>query len=140
MVRISDPMQIQHPVLRHFAFQAAFLAKLAEAIEELEDLCDDLPAEERYDPVYREGWYEDVDTVAVAMHFIAKSYAESEKAFADRIAGWLAEDPENWPVLRLVLLDPWSDPVYYWHRHAPDWLRVLAGSAERVREKFGPFS
>ncbi len=38
MVRISDPMQIQNPGLRQFAFQAAFLAKLAESIGDLEDL------------------------------------------------------------------------------------------------------
>jgi hypothetical protein len=66
MMRISDSMQIQHTRLRYLALQAAFLAKLAESIEDLEDLCDDLPEEERYDPVYREGLHKDAESVAVA--------------------------------------------------------------------------
>ena len=110
MVRISDPMHIQHPQLQQFAGHAAYFAKSAEAIADLNDLCDDLPDEERFEPARHEGWYEDADSVAVAVHCLVTTYRECLKFLEEMISIWLTEDPENWPVLRLVLLDPWSDP------------------------------
>ena len=55
MIRIDDPMHIQHPRLHELAWHAANLAKLIAAVGDLEMLCDDLPEEERYEPVPREG-------------------------------------------------------------------------------------
>ena len=86
MARISDPMQIQHPVLRDMAIQAAFFAKLAESIGELECLCNDLPAEERAEPMPREGPHENADPADVARHSQISAYQETLLAFEEHIA------------------------------------------------------
>ena len=140
MVRISDPVQIQHPRLQELAWQGAYYAKIAEAIADLEMLCDDLPEQERYEPVPRPGWHEDADALDVALHALVIAYQQGCLLFEDQIAIWLAEDPENWPVLRLVILDPWRDPIARWHPDAPGWLRVLGSCAESAQEKFGEYS
>ena len=87
----------------------------------------------------REGSHEDADPLDVARHSQISAYQETLLAFEEHIASWLADDPENWPVLRLVLLDPWRDSQHHWREDAPGWLRVLGSSAESAQEKFGPF-
>ncbi len=46
-MRISDPTQIDHPQLREFAVQAAWVAKLKEAVGVLEELVVDLGDDDR---------------------------------------------------------------------------------------------
>ena len=75
----------------------------------------------------------------MALHCLADAYDKGLLFLEEQIAIWLAEDPENWPVLRLVLLDPWSDSVHHWHQDAPAWFHVLGECAESAVEKFGPF-
>ena len=47
MTRIDDPTQIDHPKLRDFAIQAAWVAKLEEAVGVLEELVVDLGDDDR---------------------------------------------------------------------------------------------
>src|SRR5687768_11142356 len=65
MRRISDPTQIDHPALREFAVQAAWVAKLEDAVGVLEELAVDLVnAEQRSDV---EPWEEDSLDVALSV-------------------------------------------------------------------------
>ena len=61
-MRISDPTQIDHPQLREFAVQAAWVAKLEEAVGVLEELVVDLGDDDRPNDV--EVWEEDPLEVA----------------------------------------------------------------------------
>ena len=47
MLRIYDPAQLSHPRLREFAVVAAWIATLAAAANDLEDLLVDVPPEEQ---------------------------------------------------------------------------------------------
>jgi hypothetical protein len=50
MVRIYATVQLSHPRLREFAVVAAWIATLAEAANDVEDLIVDVPPEERVLP------------------------------------------------------------------------------------------
>jgi hypothetical protein len=43
MEPIYDPVRLRQPKLREFAFQAAWIATVAETVNDLEDLLGDLP-------------------------------------------------------------------------------------------------
>jgi hypothetical protein len=47
MTRIDDPTQIDHPDLREFAVQAAWVAKLEDAVEVLDELVADFVDDEQ---------------------------------------------------------------------------------------------
>jgi hypothetical protein len=53
------------------------------------------------------------------------------------MASWLGEDPENWPVLRLSLLDPWQERPGVWSEETPEWIRVLGAVAHEAVDSFG---
>ena len=63
-------MHIQHPQLHELARDAAYLATLVEAVGDLEMLCENLPEEERFEPVPREEWHEDAHSLDVALHLL----------------------------------------------------------------------
>src|SRR5688572_19047138 len=119
MVRINDPMHVQHPQLQQFAWNAAYYVKIAEAIEDLNDLCDDLPDEERFAPARCEGWYEDVDSVAAALHLLITNDRKGREFLEEMISMWLAEDPEHWAILRLTVILPWYDVAGGWRTDVP---------------------
>ena len=50
MVRLYDPVRITHPRLREFAYQAAWIATVTEAANDVEDLLVDVPPQDRVLP------------------------------------------------------------------------------------------
>jgi hypothetical protein len=56
VVRIYHPAQLTHPRLQEFAVVAAWIATVAEAASDLEDLLVDVPPEERALPDFSTTW------------------------------------------------------------------------------------
>jgi hypothetical protein len=98
MTGISDPTQIDHPLLREFAVQAAWVAKLEDAVGVLEELVVDL---------------------------VDANFNAAEQELEARVTEWLAQDPEHWPIFRLVVLDPWQEQPGEWREDVPGWGRSL---------------
>lgn len=138
MVRITDPGQLTHPKLRKFAVLAAWISVLAETVRELEDLNIDLTPEERQLPTFDKPWPWEFDAVSVAQVVVQWNREEAELGLEELLAAWMSEDRENWPVLRLTLIDPWQDQPGIWSEHVPEWVRTLATSATTAQEKFDP--
>lgn len=91
MTRVSDPTQIDHTDLREFAVQAAWMAKLEEAVEVLEELVVDLVDEEQRAEL--EPWEE--DPLEVALSVVHATYEEADQELEGRVSEWLARDPEH---------------------------------------------
>ena len=52
-------------------------------------------------------------------------FEDADRELEARVAEWLAEDPEHWPIFRLVVLDPWQERPGQWRKEAPGWIRSL---------------
>ncbi len=102
MTQISDPTQIDHPDLREFAVQAAWVANLEDAVGVFEELVVDLVDEEQCSDL--EPWEE--DPLEVALSVVYANFEAADQELEARVAEWLAQDPEHWPIFRLVVLDP----------------------------------
>ncbi len=125
MPRLTFPAQIDHPDLQELALAAAWVAKLEEAVEELEDLVDETSEFEGADETDEapEPWEE--DPLAVALGVVQQAYEEADEALEDRVAAWLARDPEHWPIFRLAVLDAWQEAPGQWRGGVPRWVRTL---------------
>jgi hypothetical protein len=49
-------------------------------------------------------WPWDFDSMAVARTLVQASRDAAAWGLRDRLASWLSEDPENWPLVRLTLI------------------------------------
>ena len=134
MSPVTDPMKVDHPELRELALRAAWVGKLEEAMEVLEGLVldlvddgDDADAGADVDP-------SDEDPLAVAPWVVQAAYEDADRALEERAVAWLTQDPEHWPIFRLVLLDPWQKEPGRWREGTPRWVRVLA--TDRVLAHF----
>ena len=103
MPSVTEPAQVDHPVLRELALRAASVAKLEEAVEALEDLIPHLSEDED------EAEPSDEDPLAVALPVVQAAYEDADRELEANAIAWLAADPEHWPIFRLVLLDPWQE-------------------------------
>ena len=139
MVRIYDPVRITHPRLREFAFQAAWISTVAEAANDLEDLLVDVPPEEPLLPDFSTPWPWEFDSMAIAHDIVQRTRAAAAQSLEELLAGWLGEDRENWPVLRLTLIDPGQEPPGLWSADTPEWVRTLGTIATTAHETDGPF-
>ena len=139
MTLIYDPVQLKPPKLREFAIITAWISTVAAAERDLEDLIGDLPPEERQLPDFSTPWPWDFDSFVVALSVIHETRHVSEQELEELVAIWLAEDPEHWPVLRLMLLDPWQERPGSWADDTPDWVRTLGAIAASAHEKYDPF-
>ena len=139
MVRIYDPAQLTHPRVREFAVLAAWISTLAESANNLEDLLVDVPPKERVLPDYSTPWPWDFDSIAVARSIMTHAREAAEQDLGELVATWLGEDPENWSVLRLTLIDPWQERPGIWSEDAPEWVRTLGAIAATAHEATGPF-
>jgi hypothetical protein len=61
----------------------------------------------------------------------------AERSLSALVASWLGEDPENWPVFRLTLIDAWQERPGVWSEEAPAWMRVLGAVAYETADPFG---
>ena len=140
MGRIYDPVQLPHSRLREFAYQAAWIATVAEAAGDLEDLLVDVPPEERVLPDYSAPWPWDFDSFVVALSVMTHTREAAQQSLAALVATWLGEDPENWPVLRLTLIDPWQERPGIWSEETPEWVRThgaIAATAHATGDSCG---
>jgi hypothetical protein len=135
MTRISDPTQIDHPDLREFAVQAAWVAKLEEAEGVLEELVVDLVDEDR--PADMPMWEE--DPLEVALSVVNTTFEAADQELAARVTEWLAQDPEHWPIFRLVVLDPWQEQPGRWREDVPGWVRTLGTNTTLAHFQQDPF-
>jgi hypothetical protein len=135
MTRINDPTQIDHAALREFAVQAAWVAKLEDAVEVLEDLAVDLVDEEQRSEL--ESWEE--DPLEVALSVVRANYEAADQKLEARLTEWLAQDPEHWPIFRLVVLDPWQEQPGKWCGDTPGWVRSLGTNAALAHFQQDPF-
>ena len=125
MRSITDPAQVDHPILQELARRAAWVAKLEGAVEALDDLVIDL-GDDRPEGACPAPDSPDEDPLSFALSVLQSVYEEADRELeADAIA-WLAENPEHWPIFRLVVLDPWQEEPGRWRAGAPCWVRVLA--------------
>jgi hypothetical protein len=137
-VRIYDPVRLGLPKLRVFAFQAAWIATLAETVDDLDDLLVDLPPDERLLPAFTMPWPWDFDSMALARSLVQASRDAATKDLRDLLATWFGEDPEHWPVLRLSLIDPWQETPGSWSADTPEWVRTLGTTATIAHEHDDP--
>jgi hypothetical protein len=56
-----------------------------------------------------------------------------------RLASWLGEDPENWPVLRLTLITPWQESSGSSSADTPEGIRTLTSVVNTAHAKCGLF-
>jgi hypothetical protein len=137
MVVIFDPVQLTHPKLQELAVSAAIVSVLAETVQELEELLVDVPPEARAMPDFSTPWPWEIDAVGIAHFVVQGQRQEGERFLEEQLSAWLGEDRENWPVLRLTLIDPWQERPGIWSEHTPEWVRILATSATTVHENEG---
>jgi hypothetical protein len=139
MARIYDPAQLSRPRLREFAVVAAWISTPAESANDPEDFLVDVPLEERVLPDYSTPWPWDFDSFVVALSIVQETRKASERDLEELIASWLGEDRENWPVLRLTVIDPWKELAGIWSENTPEWVRTLGTIATTAHVKYDPF-
>ena len=110
MEPIYDPVRLRQPKLREFAFQAAWIATVAETVADLDNLLVDLPPDEPLLPDFTMPWPWDVDSMAVARSLVQASRDAAAQKLRHRLASWFGEDPEHGPLFRLAPADPYNDP------------------------------
>ena len=137
MTHIYDPAQLRHPTLRECAYQAAWIGTVTEAANDVEDLLIDVPPQERVLPDFSTPWPWDFDSFVVSLSIMNQTRAVAEQSLAALVASWLSEDPENWPVLRLSLIDPWQERPGVWSEETPEWIRILGAIAYETADPFG---
>jgi hypothetical protein len=135
MKRTSDPTEIDHPALREFAMQAAWVAQMENAVGVLEELVSDLVDEEQSSNL--ESWKE--DPLEVALSVVHANYEEADQGLEARVTEWLAQDPEHWPIFRLVVLDPWQEKPGRWREDVPGWARSLGTNTTLAHFQQDPF-
>ena len=140
MVRTYDPARIAHPKLREFAFQATWISVVTEAANDLEDLNVDVPRAERLLPDFSTPWPWEFDSVALAVSIIRHDRQAAEQNLEERLAGWLRDDPDHWPLFQLTVIDPWQERPGIWSADTPEWLRTLGAIGETAHarhERYG---
>ena len=140
MRAITEPDRVDHPALREVARAAAWVARLEEAVEALEDLVADLVDGDEPDARADAGAAPaDEDPLEVALSVVRAAYEEADGALEERAVAWLAEDPEHWPIFRLAVLDPWQVEPGRWRDGAPRWVQVLATDAVLAHFQHDPY-
>jgi hypothetical protein len=135
MTRTSDPTLVDHPQLRKFAVQAAWVAKLEDAVEVLEELVVDLADDDR--PADIQVW--DEDPLEVALSVVYANFEAADQELEAEVTEWLGQDPEHWPIFRLVVLDPWQEQPGRWREDAPGWVRSLGTNTALAHFQQDPY-
>jgi hypothetical protein len=98
-----------------------------------------VPPEERIVPDFRTPWPWDFDSFAVALSVMTRTRQIAEQSLEEMVAAWLGEDRENWPVLRLTLIDPWKELAGVWSADTPEGVRTFGTIATSAHVKYDPF-
>jgi hypothetical protein len=98
-----------------------------------------VPPEERVLPDFSMPWPWDFDAFVVALSVVNHMREAAEQSLEELLASWLGEGPENWPVLRLMVIDPWKDLAGIWTENTLEWIRILGTVAATAHVKYDPF-
>jgi hypothetical protein len=139
MVLITDPTQIDTPDLRELAVQAAWVAKLKDAVEALEDLVFDVDDDAEVDELSPELQPWEDEPLAVALDVVRVNFEEADSSLEERVTEWLAQDPEHWPIFRLAVLDPWQVRPGQWRDDVPGWVLSLGSNTILAHFQQDPF-
>ena len=90
-------------------------------------------AGERVLPDYSTPWPWDFDSFVVALSVMTHARQNAEQSLENLLASWLGEDPEDWPVFRLTLVEPWQERPGVWSEETPEWVRILGAIAHEHR-------
>jgi hypothetical protein len=74
-----------------------------------------------------------------SLSVVTQTRQVAEQSLEELVATWLGEDPENWPVLRLTLINPWKELAGVWSEETPAWVWTLGRIATTAHEKYDPF-
>ena len=61
----------------------------------------------------------------VALSAVNANFEAADQELEARVTEWIAQDPEHWPIFRLVVLDPWQERPAQWREDVPVWVRSL---------------
>ena len=139
MAQISDPTQIDHPQLRELAVEAVWIARVGDVVTELESLRSDQSDKERVDGGPQDDGPREANPIAEALHLVQTAHAEGERRLDERVAAWLWENPEHWPLFSFALIHPWQDPPGEWKRDTPGWIRTLGDIAAVGHARYEQF-
>ena len=106
---ILRPVQLTHPRLRAFSIHTAWIATVTECLNDFEDLLVNVPPDERVLPDFSTPWPWACDSFIVVYSVAKETRDAAQEGLEESVAAWLGEDPENWPVLRMTLIDPWQE-------------------------------
>jgi hypothetical protein len=139
---ITDPAQVDHPRLREVALAAVHVAKLEEAVELLDDWL--LAEDDQYgvgdpDGAAAPSGGADETPLELAHSVLVAAYEAADAELEERLVGWLAEDPEHWPIFRLVVLDPWQERPGKWRDDVPRWVRALGTNTALAHYRYDPY-
>ena len=139
MNRVTDPTHVDNPELRDLAIQAAWVAKLEDAVEVLKDLvfAADIDEEDTEADPDREPWEE--DPLVVALDVVRANAEDADRGLEERVTAWLAQDPEHWPIFRLAVLDPWQKRPGQWRDDVPGWVVSLGSNTIIAHVQQDPF-
>ncbi len=138
---ITRPAQIDHSVLQQFGRRAVWVAKLEEAVELLDDLAHDLSVDvdNDADTLQPDVELQDEEPLDTARSVVGVKYEEVDRELENDVIAWLAEDPEHWPIFRLILLDSWQDGFGRWRDGVPTWIRALGTNVVISHYQQDPF-
>jgi hypothetical protein len=88
--------------------------------ELMTDLGDDEDDEDR---AGRAPW--EADPLEVAWSVVQATFEQTDQALEARVTEWLAQDPDHWPIFRLVVLDLWQEQPGQLRKEASSWGRSL---------------
>ena len=135
---IFDPGELRHPKLQAFAVWTSRVSVLAETVRAPVDLNLALTPEECMLLDLRKPSPWESDAVSVAHAVVQGARDQSLERLEQQVANWISEDRENWPVVRLALIEPWLERPGSWSAHTPEWVRILAASATTAYENQQP--
>ena len=95
------------------------------------DLADD------EDQTGRPPW--EADPLETAWSIVQTTFEDADQALEARVTEWLAQDPEHWPIFRLVVLDPWQEEPGHWREDAPGWVRSLGTNTAPAHFQQDPY-
>jgi hypothetical protein len=111
------------------------VAKLEAAVGILEDLVIDLGMEE----LSSEAAPEEEHPLGVALALVEAVFEDADRELEARVTEWFAEDPEHWPIFRLVVLDPWQEQPGRWREDVPDRVRKLGTNTALAHFQQDPY-
>lgn len=140
MKRVPDPEKIDHAALREFAADALWVARLEEALEEIDaaqryfDEIDEgdlgRSTRETFGVTARNYDEDDLDPyptpLDLAHSLLSVDFENADRILESRLTEWLLADPEHRSIFNLVILQPWLTPKRRWRKDTPRWVQALA--------------